>query len=118
MDYSWLFIGAMAGLLFGTIFIGVGIIVGGINGTDKRHNNDIPDGDSDIRIYVPCRCRDRGGGHGSHTVEEKVMMLNTMRVGATWYEKTLIDEISDDLIELDAIKFLKENENEQNNFNR
>lgn len=46
------------------------------------------------------------------------MMLNTMRVGATWYEKNLIDEISDDLIELDAIKFLKENENEQNNFNR
>ena len=66
----------------------------------------------DIRIYVPCRCRDRGGGHRSHTVEEKVMMLNTLRVGATWYEKNLIDEISDDLIELDAIKFLKENENE------
>jgi len=107
MDYSWLFIGATAGLLFGTIFIGVGYIVGGINGTDKRHNNDVPDGDSDIRIYVPCRCRDRGGGHGSHTVEEKVMMLNTMRVGATWYEKNLIDEISDDLIELDAIKYLK-----------
>lgn len=35
------------------------------------------------------------------------MMLNTMRVGATWYEKNLIDEISDDLIELDAIKYLK-----------
>lgn len=107
MDYSILFIGAMAGLLFGTIFIMVGFIAGGKNGTDKRHNNDVPDGDSDIRIYVPCRCRDRGGHNGTHTVEEKVMMLNTMRVGATWYEKNLIDEISDDLIELDAIKYLK-----------
>lgn len=38
------------------------------------------------------------------------MVLNAMRYVATPYEKKVIDDIADDLIELDAIKFLREND--------
>lgn len=41
-----------------------------------------------------------------------MMVLNAMRYVATPYEKKVIDDIADDLIELDAIKFLRENEND------
>ena len=76
----------------------------------KGHNTNVLDRDSDTRIYIPCRVRNRRSNNGCNiprTTEEKIMVLNTMRMGATWYEKNLIDEISDDLIELDAIKYLK-----------
>ena len=39
-----------------------------------------------------------------------MIALNAMRYVATPYEKKIIDDIEDDLIELDAIKYLKENE--------
>ena len=41
-----------------------------------------------------------------------MMVLNAMRYVATPYEKKVVDDIADDLIELDAIKYLKENEDE------
>ena len=76
----------------------------------KGHNTNVLDADPDTRIYVPNRYRDRGGNNRCnkpHTLEEKVMVLNTFRMGATWFEKCVLDEIFDDLIELDAIKFLR-----------
>lgn len=78
----------------------------------KGHNSNVLDADTDTRIYIPSRDRDRSGDNkpdrdNTHTLEEKVMVLNTFRMGATWFEKCVLDEISDDLIELDAIKFLQ-----------
>ena len=36
------------------------------------------------------------------------MVLNTFRTGASWFEKCVLDEIAEDLIELDAKKFVEE----------
>ena len=118
MDVWWIAIGVFAGMFFGTIFILTGFVAGYKDGIDKRHNqselpNDNTDGD-----LLHVRSGDRSSDNRRntpHTVEEKVMVLNTFRMGATWFEKCVLDEISDDLIELDAIKFLKENEDEYSN---
>lgn len=110
MDVWWIAIGVFAGMFFGTIFILTGFVAGYKDGIDKRHNqselpNDNTDGD-----LLHVRSGDRSSDNRRntpHTVEEKVMVLNTFRMGATWFEKCVLDEISDDLIELDAIKYLK-----------
>ena len=77
----------------------------------KGHNTNVLDADSDTRIYVPSRDRDRRSDNGCSppiSTEEKIMVLNTMRMGATWYEKSVIDEIAEDLYRT----MEKENENE------
>lgn len=75
----------------------------------KGHNTNVLDADTDTRIYIPCRVRNRRSNNGcNHTTEEKIMVLNTMRMGATWYEKSVIDEIAEDLYRI----MEKENENE------
>lgn len=55
---------------------------------------------------------DREPPEGEHDLRTKILALNALRSNAGWYEKNMIDEIADDMIELDAIKFLRENENE------
>ena len=45
----------------------------------------------DVRIYIPVRDRNK-----IFTPEEKVMVLNTFRIGATSYEKKIIDEVIND----------------------
>lgn len=87
----WLFAGLM-GMWFCAIFLGVGILVGrgikDVKGNTKRTNGV----DSDIRVYVPCRNRDRGGGQRDNPqVDEVIDVLNTMRVGASSEEKAAID---------------------------
>lgn len=118
MDVWWIAIGIFSGMFFGMIFIGIGFIAGMKDGTDKGHNqselpNDNTDGD-----LLHVRSGDRSSDNRRntpHTVEEKVMVLNTFRMGATWFEKCVLDEISDDLIELDARKFIQEHEERPKN---
>ena len=45
-----------------------------------------------------------------HTLEEKILVINAYRTDATDFEKCVLDEIADDLIELDAIKYVREHE--------
>ena len=92
-----IFFGVGIGMILSAALVGLGVEIG------QRHHTDVLDADTDTLIYVPHRDRDRSGGDGcdkQHTTEEKIMVLNTLRVGSTWYEKAIIDEIADDLIKL------------------
>ena len=46
---------------------------------------------------------DRDPPDGSHSLRDKILVLNTLRNSAGWYEKDMIDEITGDLIKLDSI---------------
>lgn len=156
MDYTWLFIGAFGALIFGTIFIGAGYVMGRTNdGTDKGHNTGQPRNDnscddllcrrcgngcSDNRCNTPdkeevafalkvilstfsknlsrhekecmeyairCFGTDSTESSDRYDLREKILTLNAFRNDIGWREKEIIDEISDNLIELDAIKFLQ-----------
>lgn len=113
MDVWWIAIGVFAGMFFGTIFILTGFVAGYKDGTDKGHNQSTLPTDNTDGDLLHKRSGDRSGNNRrntSHTVEEKVMVLNTFRTGSTLFEKCVLDEIYDDLIELDAIKYVKEHE--------
>lgn len=54
-------IGFLLGVVTAIIFVGIGVVIGR---TDKRDNQGELDGDSDVRVYVPCRSRSRRGDNG------------------------------------------------------
>ena len=77
--------GLMGGMILAVIFIAGGALYA--RNTEK--SNDL---DSDCRIYVPCRDRDRSGDQRDNPqMEEVIDVLNTMRVGASEKEKAAID---------------------------
>lgn len=105
------------------IAAGIYKIKEGISGTDQGHNTRQLPNDSSGNVLFYRRLCDRSRINGCnisverkepqkkqkpHTSEEKIMVLNTMRMGATWYEKSVIDEIAEDLYRI----MEKENENE------
>lgn len=85
-------IGFLLGALVCLVFTGIGVCFGRI---DKKQ----PDSDSDVNIYVPMRHRNRGGNKNNNppTFEEKMMVLNTLRVGSSAFEQRIIDSIQEDL---------------------
>ena len=105
-------IGILAIIVVGTAIIAGCLIVGWLfDDVDKRKSR----ADSSSYAYFSSGCRNRCRNNRCNKLnrlEEKMMVLNAMRYVATPYEKKIIDDIADDLIELDAIKYLKENENE------
>lgn len=105
-------IGILAIIVVGTAIIAGCLIVGWLfDDVDKRKSRV----DSVGYTYISSGCRNRCRNNRCNKLnrlEEKMMVLNAMRYVATPYEKKVIDDIADDLIELDAIKFLKENEND------
>jgi hypothetical protein len=72
------------------MIIAVIFIAGGaLYARNTEKSNDL---DSDCRIYVPCRNRNRGGDQRDNPqVEEVIDVLNTMRVGASEKEKAALD---------------------------
>ena len=86
--------GFMLGAILTTAMIAIGVTI-----HDKRDTKGKLGGDSDIRIYTPCRDRDRSGDHGRDkpSLEEKVMVLGTLRTECTRYEKEVIDAVVEDL---------------------
>ena len=59
---------------------------------DKGNTEKSNDMDSDIRVYVPCRDRDRSGYQRDNPqVDEVISVLDTLRVGASSEEKAAID---------------------------
>lgn len=59
---------------------------------DKNIAERTNDVDSDIRVYVPCRDRDRSGDNGcNQSVEEVIDVLDTLYVGASSKEKAALD---------------------------
>ena len=73
--------------------IGIGVCFG-------RNDKEQHDSDSDINIYVPMRHRNRSGNKNNNppTFEEKMMVLNTLRVGTSGFEQKVIDCIQEDMI--------------------
>ena len=77
--------GLMGGMILAVIFIAGGALYA--RNTEK--SNDV---DSDIRVYVPCRDRDRSGYQRDNPqVDEVISVLDTLRVGASSEEKAAID---------------------------
>ena len=77
--------GLMGGMILAVIFIAGGAVY-------ARYTEKSNAVDSDIRVYVPCRDRDRSGGQRDNPqVDEVINVLNTMRVGASSEEKAAID---------------------------
>jgi hypothetical protein len=77
--------GIFAGMILAVIFVAGGAVYA--RNTEK--SNDV---DSDCRVYVPSRDRDRSGDQSDNPqVEEVIDVLNTMRVGASEKEKAAID---------------------------
>ena len=78
--------GIFAGMILAVIFIAGGAVYAS---RDTQRTNDV---DSDIRVYVPSRNRDRSGNNGcDQSVEEVIDVLNTLRVGASSEEKAALD---------------------------
>ena len=85
-------IGFLLGALVCLVFTGIGVCFG-------RNDKEQHDSDSDINIYVPMRHRNRGGNKNNNppTFEEKIMVLNTLRVGTSVFEQRVIDSIQEDI---------------------
>ena len=85
-------IGFLLGALVCLVFTGIGVCFGRI---DKKQ----PDSDSDVNIYVPMRHRNRGSNKNNNPpiFEEKMMVLNTLRVGSSVFEQRVIDSIQEDI---------------------
>lgn len=89
-------------LIMAVCLVGIGVTIGR---SDKGQLND----DSDVRIYVPDRHRNRGSDHGQlkqMDPEEVTAVLYLFRIGATSREKQIIDYLID--------KEERENNEEQN----
>ena len=80
------------GALICLVFTGIGVCFG-------RSSKEQHDSDRDIRIYIPVRYRDRSGNKNNNppTYEEKMMVLNTLRVGASALEQRVIDDIEEEI---------------------
>ena len=77
--------GLMGGMILAVIFIAGGALYA--RNTEK--SNDV---DSDCRVYVPCRDRDRSGDRSDYPqVDEVISVLDTLRVGASSEEKAALD---------------------------
>ena len=78
--------GIFAGMILAVIFIAGGAVYAS---RDTQRTNDV---DSDIRVYVPSRNRDRSGDQRDNPqVDEVISVLDTLRVGASSEEKAALD---------------------------
>lgn len=82
---EWASIGFLGGAIFAAIFFMLGVL------TNARND----DRDSDIRIYIPVRDRDRGGHKRDNefSPEEVKGVLYAMRMGASSYEREVLDYV-------------------------
>ena len=78
--------GVFAGMILAVIFIAGGVVYAQ---RDIKRTNDM---DSDIRVYVPSRDRDRSGNQRDNPqVDEVISVLDTLYVGASSEEKAALD---------------------------
>ena len=78
--------GLMGGMILAVIFIAGGVVYA--KGNTERTNDE----DSDIRVYVPSRDRDRSGNQRDNPqVDEVINVLDTLYVGASSTEKAALD---------------------------
>jgi hypothetical protein len=78
--------GLMGGMILAVIFVAGGAVYAS---RDTQRTNDM---DSDIRVYVPCRDRNRSGDQRDNPqMEEVISVLDTLYVGASSEEKAALD---------------------------
>lgn len=78
--------GLMGGMILAVIFIAGGAVYAS---RDIKRTNDV---DSDIRVYVTSRDRDRSGDQRDNPqVDEVISVLDTLYVGASSTEKAALD---------------------------
>jgi len=78
--------GLMGGMILAVIFIAGGAVYAS---RDTQGTNDV---DSDIRVYVPSRDRDRSSNQRDNPqVDEVINVLDTLYVGASSTEKAALD---------------------------
>ena len=78
--------GIFAGMILAVIFIAGGAVYAQ---RDTQRTNDV---DSDCRVYVPSRDRDRSGNKRDNPqVDEVISVLDTLYVGASSEEKAALD---------------------------
>lgn len=78
--------GIFAGMILAVIFIVGGAVYAS---RDIKRTNDV---DSDCRVYVPSRDRDRSGNRSDYPqVDEVISVLDTLYVGASSEEKAALD---------------------------
>ena len=78
--------GIFAGMILAVIFIAGGAVYAQ---RDTQRTNDV---DSDCRVYVPSRDRDRSGNRSDNPqVDEVINVLDTLYVGASSEEKAALD---------------------------
>jgi hypothetical protein len=84
--------GIFAGMILAVIFIAGGAVYA----RNTERTNDV---DSDCRVYVPSRDRDRSGNQrdNKRMVEQALTVLEYFRVGACRYELEAIDWLEDKL---------------------
>lgn len=82
------------GALLALAFIGIGVIIGDVNRNNKGQS--LPD--SDVRLYVYSRYRDRGSDKRGDKPDDKEIedVLYTLRIGASNREKRVIDYLIDE----------------------
>ena len=92
MEVGVIVICIVTGALISFALFGIGVCIG-------RYDKEQPNRDSDIRIYIPVRHRNRSGNKNNipPTYEEKMMVLNTLRVGASALEQRVIDDIEEEI---------------------
>jgi len=77
--------GIFAGMILAVIFI----VGGAVYARNTERTNDM---DSDIRVYVPSRDRDRSGNQSDNPqADEVISVLDTLYVGASSEEKAALD---------------------------
>ena len=78
--------GLMGGMILAVIFIAGGMVYAQ---RDTQRTNDM---DSDCRVYVPSRDRDRSSNKRDNPqVDEVISVLDTLYVGASSEEKAALD---------------------------
>lgn len=92
MGYEvWLF-AILMGMWFSALFLGIGILIGRGMRNVKGNTQRTDSVDSDIRVYVPSRDRDRSGNQRDNPqVDEVISVLDTLYVGASSEEKAALD---------------------------
>lgn len=81
-------IGFLVGAITAIIFVGIGVQIGRLNQDDTERELD---GDTDTRLYVPSRDRNRRSLCGDGEQNEIVPVLESLRFGSSRTEREALD---------------------------
>ena len=84
-------IGFILGALMAIMFVGIGVVLDRFGKDDPKGQCEL---DNDIRVYVPCRNRNRGGdntGVERLDAEEVINGLASLRMALSAQEKEYLD---------------------------